>query len=151
METRKFELSDDIDSDLLDEQTSQIVDLLRLIEPYFDRDAAIDDITYGNIHVVEDKDEILASSIFHVQDESRTETGQSEGWVSYLAVSPEHQRQGVGSELIDYFSAMCLARGVGSLNSIPTGEIAPKFFREHNGFSEFEHPVFGTIMRKTIT
>lgn len=59
------------------------------------------------------------------------------GWMNYLAVDPEHQRQGYGQQLVVALEEKLLAKGCPKINlQIRHGNVAVQAFYESLGFSD---------------
>lgn len=87
--------------------------------------------------VVEDIDGAIVGSIMGGYEGHR-------GWINYLAVDPDRQKQGLGRDLMNAIESRLLAKGCPKVNlQVRTGNDAVIAFYEAIGYSNDECVSFG--------
>lgn len=124
LDIRSFELTDS-------EQVVELWQLCELVRPWNDplldiqRKVAVGD----KLFLVGESETGIVATVMGGYDGHR-------GWINYLAVAPEHQRQGYATQLIDCLEQKLLNIGCPKINlQIRTENVAVQDFYTKLGFS----------------
>ncbi|NCO10717.1 GNAT family N-acetyltransferase [Candidatus Saccharibacteria bacterium] len=106
--------------------------ILREAAAYIEEDATLEYARRGNLFIAHDSRDDLIKAAAHFEPRAHLE--EPEAWIHHLAVHPDFQRQGIGTEMISYFGTYCLDRRIKTIKLHPSPSSIP-FYVDDNGFT----------------